>query len=124
MGDPRKTKRHYTNPRKRWDKERIDAERGIINTYGLKNKREIRMLEALLRRKRHSARKLLAMPAERRGSREGELLKSLARLGILKGKAVLDDILSLSLTQLMERRLQTIVWRKILQRRLCRQGSS
>lgn len=114
MGDPRKTKRHYTNPRKRWDKARIDVERGIINTYGLKNKREIRMLEALLRRKRHSARTLLAMSAEKRGNRGEELLKSLARLSILNGKSVLDDILGLSLTQLMERRLQTVVWRKNL----------
>lgn len=112
MGDPKKRRKIYESPRKPWDKARIEEENKLKEFYGLKNKREIWRSKTILRGKRQNARKLLAKPLEERLKREKELLNSLMRLGVLREKAVLDDVLTLSVNDLLERRLQTIVWRK------------
>ncbi|MFH1240536.1 MAG: 30S ribosomal protein S4 [Candidatus Diapherotrites archaeon] len=112
MGDPKKTHKHYDTPAKPWDKTRLDEERIIKAKYALKNKRELWKSETTLRRKRKNARNLLALPLEERLKREKELLGSLNKLGLLSREAALDDILSLKSDSLLERRLQTIVWRK------------
>ena len=112
MGDPKKTKKHYESPRKPWDKGRLEREKALKNTYGFKNKKELWRTETMLRKKRINARKLLALPLEERKKREKELLDSLERIGLLTGNATLDDVLSLTVESLLERRLQTMVWRK------------
>ncbi|MCX8158550.1 MAG: 30S ribosomal protein S4 [Candidatus Diapherotrites archaeon] len=116
MGHPKKTKKHYKKPRKTWDKQRIEEEAKLINFYGLKNKREIRIAEAYLRKKRTIARKLQALTAEERKKKEKELIESLAREGIVSENSNADDVLSLTVRDILERRLQTIVWRKNLAR--------
>lgn len=112
MGDPKKTRKHFKRPLKIWDKENIEKEKILKETYGLKNKRELWKAETILRKKRHSARSLLALPLEQRLLREQQLLQSLARIGLLSQKAILDDVLTLGIESLLERRLQTLVWRK------------
>jgi len=112
MGDPRKTRKQFKRPLKIWDSANIEREKTLKETYGLKNKREIWRTEAILRKKRKSARSLLALPLEERLKREKELLQSLARLGILDEKASLDDVLTLAVESFLERRLQTLAWRK------------
>jgi small subunit ribosomal protein S4 len=114
MGDPKHRRRQFDKPRKPWEKQRIEDERKLSDTYGLKNKKEIWRFETILRNKRQNARKLLALPLEERLKREKELLDSLIKIGILRAGATLDDVLSLGINDLMERRLQTIVWRKNL----------
>ena len=112
MGDPKRTKKHYETPRKPHDKKRLDAEKLVVKKYGLKAKRELWKFETILRKKRENARKLLALPLEERLKREQELLQSLAKIGMLSGEVTLDDVLTLSTENLLERRLQTIVLRK------------
>jgi small subunit ribosomal protein S4 len=112
MGDPKKTRKQYKRPLKIWDKESIANEKNLIQSYGLRNKREIWKAETLLRKKRKTARSLLALELEERVMREKDLLGSLARIGILDEKATLDDVLTLSIESFLERRLQTLVWRK------------
>lgn len=114
MGDPRKLKKQWESPRKKWDKDRLEKERKLKEFYGLKNKKEIRRTETILRKKRENARSLLALPQQERQKRGVELLNSLDRMGVLKKNATPDDVLGLSIEELMERRLQTIVWRKNL----------
>ncbi|MFH1694994.1 MAG: 30S ribosomal protein S4 [Candidatus Micrarchaeota archaeon] len=112
MGDPKKTKKKYVKPRRPWNKTRLDEERTVKETYGLKNKKELWMLEQKLKNKRQNARKLLALELEQRIQREKELVDSLKRIGILKENASLDDVLGLKIEEFLERRLQTIIWRK------------
>lgn len=116
MGDPKKRRKKYTKPRKRWDKKRIEDERKIIDFYGLRNKKELRRVEAILRKKRTTAKKLLAAEPEVKERGEKILLNSLRNLGVLKGEVHLDDVLGLGTQEFLERRLQTIVWRKDLSR--------
>jgi len=112
MGDIKRKKRHYSTPRKRWDKERIAEEKKTKEIYGLKNKRELWRTQTMLRKKRKDARELLVLDLEKRVRREQELIGSIAKYGILDDKATLDDVLSLPVESFLERRLQTIVWRK------------
>ncbi len=112
MGDPKKRKKRYDTPRKPFEKERFDAEKKTVEEYGLKNKRELYKAETELKKKRATARKLLALELEQRLKREKELLDSLRAIGILSEKATLEDVLTLNVEALLERRLQTIVLRK------------
>lgn len=112
MGDPKKKRKQYERPRRSFQKERIEKERDLKKTYGLKNKRELFRAETIIRTKRGTARKLLALGLETRIKREKELLDSLKKVGILRATPKLDDVLILTPEAMLERRLQTIVWRK------------
>lgn len=112
MGDPKKKRKQFERPRRSFQKERIEKERDLKKVYGLKNKRELYRAETIVRTKRGTARKLLALALENRLKREKELLDSLKVIGILRGTPSLDDVLVLTPEALLERRLQTIVWRK------------
>lgn len=112
MGDPKKRRKSYQTPRKAFSKERIEKERETKKTYGLKNTRELYRADSLIRQKRKNARNLLALGLEQRLKREKELLDSLKNTGILRGNPTLEDVLTLTGEALLERRLQTIVWRK------------
>ena len=108
----RRLRKKWVRPFKRWDKRRIIEERKLLKFYGLKNKRELWRAQAELRRIRAFARKLLPLSGPEREKREKELLGRLYRLGLLPENATLDDVLSLTVRDILERRLQTIVWRK------------
>src|SRR3989344_5008946 len=112
MGDIKKTKGHSDKPKKRWDKARIETEREVKKKMGLKNKRELWRTETFLKNKKKEARALLALDLEKRIKREKELIDSVAKYGLLSESATIDDMLSLSTESILERRLQTIAWRK------------
>lgn len=112
MGDPKKRRKAYQKPRKAFQKERILKEKEIKDEYGLKNKREFYRAESIIRAKRATARKLLALDLETRIKKEKQLLDSLKRTGLLQGEPTLESALTLTPEALLERRLQTIVWRK------------
>lgn len=112
MGDPKKRKKQYKMPKKIWDKSRLENEKRIVETYGLKNKRELWKVDTQIKSKRKNARDLLALKLDERIKREKELVESFKKIGLLNEKATLEDVLSLSTEALLERRLQTIVLRK------------
>ncbi|MFG1555266.1 MAG: 30S ribosomal protein S4 [Thermoplasmataceae archaeon] len=117
MGDPKFSKKTYSTPRHPWEKERIDAEKEILIRYGLKNKRELWKGMAMLDSMRTQARQLQAKirtndPASMK--QLNALTTRLERYNISKNTGSLDDILSLNLDNVLERRLQTIVYRKSL----------
>ncbi len=112
MGDPKRKRKKYNRPKKMWDKKDVEERRETAELYGLKNKKEIWKTETFLRKKRQNARKLLALPIEKRTMREKELLNSLVELGALGKTASLDNVLSLKTEALLERRFSSIVWRK------------
>ncbi|MFH1751338.1 MAG: 30S ribosomal protein S4 [archaeon] len=115
MGDPKKSRKKFDRPKKLWDKKRIEEEKNLVNTYGLKNLKELWLFKTILRNKKQNARKLLAGLASESETtqRKQELLSSLEKIGLLEN-AGLDDALTLSTEELLERRLQTIVWRENL----------
>jgi small subunit ribosomal protein S4 len=112
VGDPRRIRKKYQKPRHPWRADRIEAEKKILREYGLKNKKEIWRVETILRNYRRQARNLLALRGEETGRKEKEILESLARLGLLKESASLDDVLALKTGDILNRRLQTVVYKK------------
>jgi small subunit ribosomal protein S4 len=52
------------------------------------------------------------MPYEKRRDLEDQLINKLRRIGILHETAGLDDVLDLQIEDILERRLQTIVFRR------------
>src|ERR687887_1689095 len=113
MGDPRKAKKTYHRPRMIWTADQLNAELYIMGSYGLRNKRELWKAQTEVARIRNQARALLALSTEARVEKEKRLLNFLNRLGLVKEGATLDDILNLKVEDLLERRLQTIVMRKV-----------
>ena len=105
----RRSKKKYQKPLKPWDKERIEKEKELMKTYGLRRKREIWRTENLLRKYRRMAREIIA---EKNKEKEKILIKKLERLGILSPNSTLDDVLGLTVENFLERRLQTLVFRK------------
>jgi small subunit ribosomal protein S4 len=107
----KKTKKKYKKPIKPWNKERMDKESVLLKIYGLRRKHEIWKAGSMLRSFRRRARNLAA------GGEETErkvLLDKLYNMGVLDKNADLDDVLSLNLENLLERRLQTMVFKKKL----------
>jgi len=116
MGDPRKLRNKYERPKKLWDVDRLKEEKGLKAEYGLRSMRELWRATAELKKFRREARRLLSITEEERRGDGKKILAKLARLGILKEGAVLDDVLSLEVKSVLERRLQTMVLRKGLAR--------
>ena len=112
MGDPKKPRKKYTTPKMPWSSDQLSQELFLVGTYGLRNKHELWKAHTELSKIRKQARNLLAEPSEIRIKKEKELLSSLSRRGIINQKLSIDDVLDLKFESLLERRLQTIVWRK------------
>jgi small subunit ribosomal protein S4 len=105
----------YETPNHPYQGERIADEANLIGRYGLKNKEELWRAQSELRGYRREARSLLGQVSEESEAldREAEeFLGRLKRIGVLDADDSLDDILSLDITDVLERRLQTVVYRK------------
>ena len=103
----RKHKR-YSRPKRPFDKVRIEEEVKIKKDYGLKNKKEIWKAEAKIKLMREKAKKLI--PADEKDQKV--LFEKLKKIGL--NVNYIADVLSLDKTDLLNRRLQTIVVSKKL----------
>ncbi|MCF2137455.1 MAG: 30S ribosomal protein S4 [Candidatus Thorarchaeota archaeon] len=112
MGDPRRQKKKYVTPKRPFDSDRFEQELQLVGSYGLRNKRELWKHRTKLSSYRRQARQLLALPKDERLQREKELVNKLLREGVLRGEPTLDSVLDLTLEDLLERRLQSVVFRK------------
>ncbi len=112
MGDPKKQRKKYETPRFPWRTDVLQAELKLLGQYGLRNKHELWRAKTMLSKFRGIARSLLGKSPEEREKLEKQLLTKLKRMGILHETAVLDDVLDLTVEDILERRLQTIVFRK------------
>ncbi len=112
MGQPKKKRKLYETPRKHWDKRLLEAERKLSDTYGLVNKREIRRPMTWLKYKRKQTKGLLALPMDKRMQRQQELISGLSKIGMVRPDGTLDDVLGLKIEGFLEKRLQTMVFRK------------
>lgn len=112
MGDPKKARKQYSRPRSPWRADQLAQELYLLGTYGLRNKRELWKTETQLSSVRKQARTLLAATQVVREREEKKLLDSLRKKGLIKEEATLDDILSLTVEDMLTRRLQSMVFKK------------
>ena len=116
MGDVKKPRKQFSSPRNPWKSDDLSQELYLVGTYGLRNKKELWKAKTELSRVRKQARELLAAPADVRARQEAKLLRYLNRIGVLGEAATPDDILGLSIENFLDRRFQTLVWKKGLAR--------
>jgi len=105
----------FKTPRRPFEKERLDAELRLVGEYGLRCKREIWRVQYALAKLRKSARVLLTLdPKDPKRIFEGAaLLRRMNRYGLLDDSELeLDAVLQLTTQKLLERRLQTKVFRQ------------
>ncbi|WP_306059545.1 30S ribosomal protein S4 [Natronococcus wangiae] len=106
--------KQYETPNHPYQGERIANEHSLLDRYGLSNKEELWRAQSQLRSYRREARDLLgqAQDDETVIRRSDEFLGRLKRVGILDEADELGDVLSLEIEDVLERRLQTVVYRK------------
>jgi small subunit ribosomal protein S4 len=114
MGGIRKPRKKYLDgkPKKLWNRQLLLEELQLVGEYGLRNKRELWRARALLKWVVRRARSLLYMTPEERAPLEQPFKEKLYKMGLIEDPNVpLDRILSLDVRAVLERRLQTIVYR-------------
>lgn len=102
-------------PRRPFEKERLDAELKLVGEYGLRCKREIWRVQYALAKLRKAARVLLTLdPTDPKRIFEGAaLMRRMSRYGLLGDEELeLDFVLQLTTQKLLERRLQTKVYKQ------------
>ena len=116
MGHPRKARKKYDTPPHPWNADRIKTENKLMAKYGLKNKKEIWKADTMVRRYRRDARYLLGFSSDQKEAERKELLGHLTNFGILSEDANLENVLDLTVEDVLNRRLQTMVHQKGLSR--------
>ena len=115
MGDPKKSKKKYSTPLHPWKKERIDKEREMVKQYGLKNKTEIYKSESKARKFASLAKNLIRDKRKKQAQIETkQLLDKLTKYGFITPESQLENVLEITITNILNRRLQTLVFKKQL----------
>jgi small subunit ribosomal protein S4 len=114
MGDPKRHRKKYSSPAHPWQKVRIEEEKQLVKEYGFRNKTEIWKMARFLKDATHQAKKLVTLIGPQADKEKELLLQRLRRYGLLSPEAGLADILSITLRDVLERRLQTQVYKQNL----------
>ncbi len=112
MGDPKKQRKKFAKPAHPWQKERIEAEGIILKEYGLRRKDEIWKMDSLLKKFLHRAKSIIGGKSSQSEVEKIQFLSRLNRLGLLQKNSKVEDALNLTLKDVMERRLQTLLFKK------------
>jgi len=104
----RKFRKRFKRPKSPYDMQQIKEGKELQKGYGLRRKKEIWIAQETLRGFRQRARELIAVSDP---EKEKVLLEKLAKIGLLEKGAGLDNVLGLSVENLLERRLETIVFK-------------
>jgi len=116
MGDPRRLRKKYYTPSHPWQGDRISEENKILKEYGLKNKKEIWKARSVLKNAAAQAKKLSGERSEQARKESEQLLKRLVKLGLLKSNSGLGDVLNIKFGDVLNRRLQTMIYKNGLAR--------
>jgi len=111
LGDPKKQRKKYETPRHPWRRDQLDVELSLMGEYGLRNKHELWRYKTTLSEIRGIARSLLAKSGPERERSERDFLMRLRRIGLAGETTSIDDILDLNIRDLLDRRLQSVVFR-------------
>ena len=112
MGDPRRLKKKFRKPKHPFQKERIIEELEFLGKYGLRNKREYWKSRTILADWRSLARQTITLTKDKAVEVQQELIRKLDRLGIIGSEAAFEDVLLLTVEDVLKRRLQTLVYEK------------
>jgi len=112
MGDPKKRHKSYTTPNVPYDTDMFINDLKLLGAYGLRNKKELWRVKTLLSIYRRRARELLAMTAAERDVLGRQMIDRVSKMGLIAPNGTLDDILTMSVEDFLERRFQTFIYRR------------
>ena len=113
MGDPKKIRKKYETPIHPWQKSRIVEEIKLLKEYGLKNKKELWKFSSFLKKYKDQAKKLIAMQGTQAELEKEQMMSKLKSFGfITPGNETFDAIFSLQLKDILDRMLQTVLFKK------------
>merc|ERR1712131_114294 len=104
----------FVTPSRCYEKARLDQELKLVGEFGLRNKREVWRVKLAVAKVRKVARTLLTLEEKdpKRLFEGNALLRRLVRIGVLpEDQMKLDYVLGLKIENLLERRLQTQVFK-------------
>jgi small subunit ribosomal protein S4 len=119
MGDPRRPRKKYKRPLKPWVKKRIEEEVKLMKEFGLRRKKEIWIAASLLKKYRETAKEIIRLRSIHDPNAEvleKELFRVLRKYGLVSEDAQIEDVLNLTVRDILNRRLQTLVYKKGLAR--------
>jgi small subunit ribosomal protein S4 len=111
MGDIKKIRKKYSKPSHPWRMERITEQNQIIKEYGIPKKTELWKAIAKLESFKNQAKGLSARSDAQADIERKNLVKKLESLNLIK-ESTLEAILGISVNDVLNRRLQTIVYKK------------
>ena len=109
MGDPRSFRKKYSGPVHPWNSSRIDEEFVLVREFGLKTKRELWKISSKLKNFANQAKRLISLRTDQSELETKQLLSRVSRLGLLSSGAELNDVLGLTVRDLLNRRLVIVV---------------
>lgn len=112
MGDPKKTRKKYSTPSHPWKRDRLEKEKELTQVYGLKNKKEIWIMDSLLRKTKSQMKKLGSKQTDQASKEKEQIFAKLKKMNLLNESSSMDSVLSLEIKNVMDRRLQSVVLRK------------
>ena len=111
MGDIKKIRKKYSKPSHPWRIERITEQNQIIKEFGIPKKTELWKAIAKLESFKNQAKNLSARNDAQADMERKNLVKKLESLNLIK-EATLEAILGISVKDVLNRRLQTLVYKK------------
>ena len=112
MGAPKRNRKKYERPKNMWNLERIKEDNDLKEEYGLKNMRELWMVETELSKLRKTVRAMLSGVSKQTESTKNDIIAKLSKYGITSSNATIDTLLDLRVNAFLDRRLQTVVFKK------------
>ena len=116
MGDPRKFRKKYSPPNHPWQKARIDEEKALKKEYGIPSNTEIWKMVSILKDYKDRVKKLVPQVGKQAEVEKAQLLAKLQSLSLLQTDEGLDKVLSLTLKNVLDRRLQSLLLKRGLAR--------
>lgn len=115
MGDPKKIRSKYETPVHPWQKERLEEEKSLAQIYGLVNKKEVYKADSKLKKFKQLAKGLASKSGDQAVVERKQLFDKLKSLNLVHEEN-LDLVLGLKIEQILDRRLQTVLFKKGLAR--------
>lgn len=116
MGDPRKIKKKYSKPKIPWEKKRILAEAALRREFGFRTKKELWKLDTYLKTVQRFFKSNITNTAPQIMKEKEDLIRKMINYGFIKEGEGFDEILSLTVEDVLRRRLQTLLFKKGLAR--------
>ena len=112
MGDPKRLRKKYQTPSHPWNKQVIEEEKKVVKEYGLKKKKEIHIATSFLKKYKDIAKKLIVDQTPQGMKEQKQMISKLHKYGLVQENARLDEVLGLQLSDVLRRRMQTLVQKK------------